>query len=217
LPGGLLIEHSIMLLEHSVMPMMHSIPLMAQDPTAPDPDRLVRQRLRSHRTARGWSLDELGTRTQLSPSTISRIETGHRRITLDQLRPLATALGTTIDALVDVSSEDDADVVIRPVRSEHSGVSTWPLTRPDNSGPIVAKMRLEPTTDPVKLVVHPGRDWFYVMSGTVVLYLADRRIKVARGQAAEFSTMSPHAMRADRGPAELISIFDRDGRDAHLA
>src|SRR6476469_6097138 len=99
---------------------------MTQDAT-PDPDLLVRQRLRSHRTARGWSLDELGARTQLSPSTISRIETGHRRITLDQLRPLAAALGTTIDALVDVSSEDDADIVIRPVRSEHGGVSTWPL------------------------------------------------------------------------------------------
>ena len=64
-------------------------------------DALVRQRIRGLRVARGWSLDELAARSYLSPSTLSRIETGHRRIALDQLAPIARALGTTLDQLVE--------------------------------------------------------------------------------------------------------------------
>jgi transcriptional regulator with XRE-family HTH domain len=63
-------------------------------------DALVRQRIRGLRMARGWSLDDLAARSYLSPSTLSRIETGHRRIALDQLTPIARALGITLDQLV---------------------------------------------------------------------------------------------------------------------
>ena len=104
-------------------------------------DGLVRQRIRGLRVARGWSLDDLAARCYLSPSTLSRIETGHRRIALDQLAPIARALGTTLDQLVE--SADDDDVVIRPQRDEARGVTTWMLTRePGPHGVTVAKMRI---------------------------------------------------------------------------
>ena len=81
-----------------------------------DLDGLVRERIRGLRVARGWSLDEMAARCHLSPSTLSRIETGHRRIALDQLAPIARVLGTSLDHLV--ASTDDGDVVIRPHRDE---------------------------------------------------------------------------------------------------
>src|SRR3981189_1287695 len=90
-------------------------------------DALVRKRIRGLRAARGWSLDDMAARCHLSPSTLSRIETGHRRIALDQLAPIARALGTTLDQLVE--SVDDDDVVIRPHRAEAPGVATVPPTR----------------------------------------------------------------------------------------
>ena len=106
-----------------------------------DLDGLVRQRIRGLRTARGWSLDDLAARCYLSPSTLSRIETGHRRIALDQLAPIARALGTTLDQLVE--SADDEDVVIRPHRDVVRGVTTWLLSRePGPHGVTVAKMRI---------------------------------------------------------------------------
>ena len=74
---------------------------------------VVRQRIRGLRLAHGWSLDALAARCHLSPSSLSRIETGGRRIALDQLTVIARALGTTLDQLVE-SAEDDDDVVIRP-------------------------------------------------------------------------------------------------------
>ena len=181
-------------------------------------DNLVRQRIRGLRTARGWSLDDLATRCYLSPSTLSRIETGHRRIALDQLAPIARALGTTLDQLVE--SVDDEDVVIRPQRDVTRGVTTWMLNgEPGPHGVSVAKMRITrpaPRRGSDELKVHPGRDWFTVLSGTVVLLLGERTILVRAGQAAEFSTMIPHAFGAHEGLAEVLCILDRDGQRDHL-
>lgn len=183
--------------------------------TAPDDiDALVRTRLRSLRHASGWSLDVLGERSNLSPSTISRIETGKRAISLDVLLPLARALQIDLESLLE-GDTDDPDVVIRPVPTNRPGVTTWPLSRPAGNT-ISLKMRLEPTETSARPRVHPGHDWFYVLDGRVQLTLGNRRIVVEAGEAAEFSTMTPHAIEALDGPTELIMVFDGDGHRAHL-
>lgn len=174
---------------------------------------VVRNRLRSLRTTLGYSLDELAERTNLSPSTISRIETGKRTIGLDVLVPLATALQVSLDTLLDV--HDDDDVVIRPSPTGTAGRTTWRLSRPDGRMTAV-KMQLAPASRKPEQRVHPGHDWFFVLDGRVRLWLGDREIEVETGEAAEFSTMTPHAFDALDGPAELIMIFDRDGVQAHL-
>ncbi len=183
-----------------------------------DVDRLVRMRIRGLRVARDWSLDDLAARCYLSPSTLSRIETGHRRISLDQLSSIARALGTTLDQLVESVADDD--VVIRPQRDEARGITTWMLSRePGPHGVTVAKMRITrpaPVRGTEELKVHPGQDWFTVLSGTIVLLLGERTIMVEAGQAAEFSTMVPHAFGAHGGPAEVLGIFDHDGQRTHL-
>ena len=183
-----------------------------------DLDGVVRQRIKGLRVALGWSLDELAARCYLSPSTLSRIETGHRRISLDQLSSIAQALGTTLDQLVESVAEDD--VVIRPQHDAQRGVTTWMLSRdPGPHGTTVARMRVtkpEPRRDTGELAVHPGMDWFTVLSGTIVLLLGERTIVVEAGQAAGFSTMIPHAFGARGGPAEMLGIFDHDGQRTHL-
>jgi transcriptional regulator with XRE-family HTH domain len=181
-----------------------------------DVEAVVRTRLRSLRTTLGYSLDELAERTNLSPSTISRIETGRRTIGLDVLVPLATALQVSLDALLDV--EGDEDVVIRPVPNRSGTRTTWLLSRPDGRT-MAAKVRLEPGEGPEARPsqrVHPGHDWFVVIEGRVRLWLGDRQIDVETGEAAEFATMTPHAFSALDGPAELVMIFDRDGQHAHV-
>jgi transcriptional regulator with XRE-family HTH domain len=179
-------------------------------------DAIIRARLRGLREARGWSLDALAARCHLSASTLSRIETGHRRISIDQLVPIARELGTTLDQLVEPVGTDD--VVIRPRHDIGRGDQiTWMLTRGDEPhGLAVAKMRITATRPRRDQRVHPGYEWFTVLSGTIRLQLGERVILVEAGQAAQFSTMSPHAVTAADGPAEIIVIFDRDGRRAHL-
>ncbi|AWK12277.1 XRE family transcriptional regulator [Streptomyces spongiicola] len=178
-----------------------------------DIEALARARLRSMRTTLGYSLDELGRLTNLSPSTISRVETGRRALSLDVLVPLANALQMSFDVLFEVP--DDDDVVIRPVAHSSGTRTTWPLSRPDGRT-VAMKMRLEPSGTPPSRRVHPGHDWFLVLEGRVRLWLGDRRIDVDAGEAAEFATMVPHAFTALDGPAELIMVFDRDGQRAHV-
>jgi mannose-6-phosphate isomerase-like protein (cupin superfamily) len=98
-------------------------------------------------------------------------------------------------------------VVIRQQLDQVRGMTTWMLTRERAPhGVTVAKMRITAPARPVgtgELGVHPGRDWFTVLSGTARLQLGDRTILVEPGHAAEFSTMARH--RSPRRP----------GRDPH--
>lgn len=191
----------------------HTILRMKQDI-----DLLIRQRIRALRLARGWSLDALAGACFLSPSTLSRIETGDRRIALDQLVPIARALETTLDELV--SSQEDEDVVIRPEPAHHANVTTWMLSRDRAAaGVVVVKTRVGAgaALAPVPQV-HPGWEWFTVLSGRAHLELGDRVLIVEAAEAAEFSTMVPHRISAapDSGDLEILSIFNRDGQRAHL-
>jgi transcriptional regulator with XRE-family HTH domain len=179
-----------------------------------DMEQVVRVRLRSLRNTLGLSLDELATRTNLSASTISRVETGKRTISLDVLLPLARALNVDLDSLLDVSNDDD--VVIRPSPSPKAdGVTTWMLSRA-TATTIAMKMRLEPTEQAPPQQVHPGHDWFVVIEGRVRLLLGDRELTIETGEAAEFATMTPHAIAALDEPAEVVMVFDRDGQRAHV-
>lgn len=194
----------------------------SHSPGAPDPDpqdtRLeatVRQRLRSLRVARGWSLEDMARRSGIGASTISRIETGHRRIALDQVVSLARVLETTIDDLF--AEVEGEDVIIRPIRDDVRGAVHWQLTRPDDpSGRFVSKMRIPASKKAPELQVHPGRDWFYVLDGAARLVLGQREHLVRTGQAVEFDTMTPHWIAGYGGPVEVLMIFDRHGRQAHL-
>lgn len=176
---------------------------------------VVRQRLRSLRVARGWTLDDLARRSNIGASTISRIETGHRRLAIDNLADLARALEMTVDELL--AEDSGEDVVIRPTRARAGTAVQWRLSRPhDPSGRVVAKMRIRPSKKRPDPQVHPGRDWFYVLEGAVRLLLGDREFLVEAGQAAEFDTMTPHWIAGYGSPVEILTIFDRDGEHAHL-
>ncbi|TQM35762.1 helix-turn-helix domain-containing protein [Pseudonocardia cypriaca] len=179
-----------------------------------DLDGLVRKRIRALRVAQGWSLDELAARARLSPSSLSRIENGHRRLALDQLVTLARALDTSLDQLVETATDD---VVSQPMIDGTHGLMRWPIR--SEPGMIVMRQRLTdpPPDNPARMRAHPGREWIVVLSGTAVLLLGHRRFRVETNQSAEFPTMLPHAIGAEGGPCEILGIFDRDARRGHRA
>jgi len=173
-------------------------------------DNLVR--IRALRVAHGWSLEDLAERARLSPSTLSRIETGARRIALDQLVTLARALDTSLDQLVETATDD---VITNPVHDAARGLLRWPVRAEPGVTVIRQRMTDPPPDSPSRLRAHPGREWLVVLSGAAVLLLGDRRFRVETNQAAEFPTMSPHAIGAAGGPCEILGIFDRDARRGH--
>lgn len=177
-----------------------------------DLDGLVRMRIRALRVAQGWSLEELAARAKLSPSSLSRIETGQRRLALDQLVVIARALDTSLDQLVETDTDD---VVVNPVLDGAHGLMRWSIKAEPGLTVMRQRMAGPPPDSPARLRAHAGREWLVVLSGTAVLLLGDRRLRVETNQAAEFPTMLPHAIGAAGGPCEILGIFDRDARKGH--
>ncbi|SES16385.1 transcriptional regulator, XRE family with cupin sensor [Lentzea xinjiangensis] len=179
-----------------------------------DLDGLVRKRIRALRVAQGWSLDELATRARLSPSSLSRIENGQRRLALDQLVTLARALDTSMDQLVETDTDD---VIVSPMIDGAHGTMRWPIKAEPGMTVMRQRMTNPPPDNPASLRAHAGREWLVVLSGVAVLLLGHRRIRVETNQAAEFPTMLPHAIGTAGGPCEVLGIFDREARRGHNA
>ena len=176
-----------------------------------DLDSLVRKRIRALRIAQGWSLEELATRARLSQSSLSRIENGQRRLALDSLVTIARALDTTLDQLVETAADD---VIASPAIDAAHGLMRWSI-RADPGVTVVRQRLVEPPESPSRMRAHPGREWLVVLSGTAVLLLGNRRLRVEANQSAEFPTMLPHELGAEGGPCEVLIIFDRDARRGH--
>jgi transcriptional regulator with XRE-family HTH domain len=175
-------------------------------------ESLVRKRIRALRVAQGWSLGELATRANVSQSTLSRIENGQRRLALDQLVTLARALDTSLDQLVETASDD---VVTSPTIDSAHGVMRWTVKGDPGMSVVRQRITQPPPDNPARMRAHPGREWLVVLSGTAVLMLGHRRLRVETNQAAEFPTMLPHAIGTAGGPCEILGIFDRDARRGH--
>lgn len=170
---------------------------------------LVGSRLRRVREQRGLLLTEAATLTGMSKSTLSRLETGKRKPSLELLLPLAQAYRVPLDDLVGAPEVGDPRIRLKPRRA--NGRTVLPLTRP---GGIQAWKIVIPTTqsDPA-LRAHDGFEWLYVLSGRMRLILGDQDLVLEVGEAAEFDTQVPHWFGGTgEGPAEVLSIFGRPGQ-----
>src|SRR5689334_10585985 len=103
-------------------------------------DARVRRRLRALRAERGLTLAQVAERANLDVSTLSRLETGKRRLALDHIPALAAALGVTADALLGSAPPPDPRVRGRARRFE--GMTMWPLSRESAGGLHTYKMRV---------------------------------------------------------------------------
>ncbi|SBT42688.1 helix-turn-helix domain-containing protein [Micromonospora narathiwatensis] len=176
----------------------------------------VGPRLRALRQQRNTTLAELSASTGISVSTLSRLESGTRRPTLELLLPLARAHGVTLDELVDAPPTGDPRIHLRPI-TRH-GMIMLPLTR--RAGGIQAYKLVIPAgthrnePDPQ---THEGYEWLYVLNGRLRLVLGDQDLLLSPGEAAEFDTRVPHWFgAADAEPVEFLSLFGRQGERAHL-
>ncbi|WP_223874301.1 helix-turn-helix domain-containing protein [Salinispora mooreana] len=174
----------------------------------------VGPRLRALRRQRGTTLTDLSTETGVSVSTLSRLESGTRRPTLELLLPLARAHGVTLDELVGAPPTGDPRIHLRPV-TRH-GMTVLPLTR--RVGGIqafkliipISKREPEPKT-------HDGYEWLYVLNGRLRLLLGEHDLVLTPGEAAEFDTRVPHWFGvAEEQPVEILSLFGQQGERAHL-
>lgn len=177
----------------------------------------VGPRLKQLRQRRDLTLTDLATETGISTSTLSRLEAGLRRPTLEQLLPLARAHGVTLDELVDAPPTGDPRVNLRPIPTD-DGRTILPLSR--RPGGIQAYKFILPAgrddAEP-ELRTHEGFDWAFVLNGRLRLVLGDRDLILKPGEAAEFDTRTPHWFGAtSSGPVEFLSLVGKQGERAHV-
>ena len=176
----------------------------------------ARNRLRALRTEQGLTLAQVAERAHLDVSTLSRLESGKRRLALDHLPHLAAALGVTTDDLL--GSAPVADPRVRGEPQEHDGLTMWPLTNRTSAGLNAYKIQIHATRNrpPEELRVHEGHDWLYVVDGRMRLVLGDADLVIEPGEAVEFTTWTPHWFGVVDEPVEVIALLGTHGERLHL-
>lgn len=176
----------------------------------------VGPRLRALRQQRGVTLAQLAASTGISVSTLSRLESGGRRPTLELLLPLARAHQVALDELVGAPETGDPRIRPRPVT--RNGMTWLPLTR--RPGGLQAFKMIVPVSVPEGVPqqqVHEGYDWLYVLSGRLRLLLGEHDFVLTEGEVAEFDTRTPHWFaNPGPGPAEVLGLFGPQGERMHV-
>jgi transcriptional regulator with XRE-family HTH domain len=174
----------------------------------------VGPRLRALRRQRGATLAELSKLTGISVSTLSRLESGGRKPTLELLLALARAYRVPLDELAGAPAPDDPRVPIRPVR--RNGRTLIPLTR-QPGGIRAYKMIVPPGEAEGEQQSHEGYEWMYVLTGRLRLRLGEHDVVMKPGEAAEFDTRTPHSFgSAGPDPVELLTLFGPQGERIHI-
>jgi transcriptional regulator with XRE-family HTH domain len=186
---------------------MHEIP----DQLSADLIKLGR-RLRELRKERGWRLEDLAERTNLSRAYLSRLESGERQPSLGALFSVAQAYGVTLSSLFEPEPEAKHGVIVRAADS--------PVQR--GNGLFYANLSKGSWTfnlQPLRIVVpaereerelyqHEGEQWLYVLSGLLGLKIGEEEEFVLEpGDAAHFDADNPHQLTAlDGRDAEVILV-----------
>jgi transcriptional regulator with XRE-family HTH domain len=169
----------------------------------------VGPRLKRLREQRRMTLTGVATSTGISKSTLSRLETGGRRPTLELLLALSHVYRVPLDDLVAAPEEGDPRIHLKPGRvkgrtvipltRQPEGMQAWKIVIP------TSKVTPEPRS-------HDGYEWIYVLSGHLRFVLGDQDWVLGSGEVAEFDTQVPHWFGSTGDePAEILSIFGRPG------
>jgi transcriptional regulator with XRE-family HTH domain len=152
--------------------------------------------------------------TGISKSTLSRLETGQRRPTLELLLALSRTYRVPLDDLVGAPDVGDPRIRLKPghvkgrtvipLTMQPDGMQAWKIVIP------AGKFDAEPRA-------HDGHEWIYVLAGRLRLVLGDEDWVLEPGEVAEFDTGKPHWFGSTgAGPVEILSIFARPGESMRV-
>ncbi|MFH9355065.1 helix-turn-helix domain-containing protein [Kitasatospora sp. NPDC017646] len=172
-------------------------------------------RLRAAREQRGVTLTGVSCATGICPSTLSRIETGRRKPTLEVLLQLSKEYGVSLDELAGTAPAPAAEPRATAPLSFGDDKAVLPLTR--YVGGLHAHKHVLPApADPSarpRQVSHDGYEWLCVLYGRLRLALGDQELVLTAGDVAEFDTRTPHgvANAGSGGPVEYLVMFGPQG------
>src|SRR4029077_8509314 len=162
------------------------------------------------RTERGWSLDQLATRSGVSKGVLVALEQGRSNPNLATLARISDAFGVPVTRLVELTSEREVRITgAREARVLWHGPS-------GGTGTILGATEAPWAAELWRWTVQPGEGWggdahtpanrelVWVVSGMVTLTVAGRAYQVQAGDCARFPGSVPHAYRNEG--AEPVSL-----------
>ena len=187
---------------------------MEDQPTVGAVIEQIGPRLRRARDKRDVSLAALARATGVSTSTLSRLESGQRKPSLELLLPITTALGIGLDEIV--AAPRVVDPRVAPESTDNGGRTLIPLSR--HPGKPRAYKMVIPARDAEPFPrAHEGHEWLYVLRGRLRVRLGDHEFVMGAGEAAEFDCRIPHWFgAAGRGSVEILSLFGAHGERIHV-
>lgn len=166
-------------------------------------------RLKRVRTQRSVTLTALAAETGISKSTLSRLEAGERKPSLELLLPIARSHRIALDDLIGAPEFGDARIRLTP--RIRNGRVFVPLTE-NPRGMHAWKVVIPPEPGEPEMRTHGGFEWLYVLAGRLRLILGEKDITMTPGEVAEFDTGLPHWFgSANDHPVEILSLLSRQG------
>lgn len=198
-----------------------------------EPDALdgIGPRLREERMRSGLSQRELARRLGLSASLISQLESGQSRPSVGTLYSIVTELGLSIDSVIrgdgDVPANgSDGDVRIgrspvvrpgtRPAIDLDSGVRWEELAADREEGVdfLLAIYEVGGASTPDRsLMRHHGREFGYVVSGTLGIQIGFQEFEVGPGHSIAFDSTTPHRL-FNKGDVPVQAVWFVVGRES---
>jgi transcriptional regulator with XRE-family HTH domain len=169
--------------------------------------------LQSLRAERGWSLDQLASRSGVSKGVLVALEQGRSNPSLATLARIGDAFGVPVTRLVDVSDEP----VVRITGPEQARV-LW-RGEAGGTGTIIAATEPPWAVELWRWTLQPGerfggdahgpasKEMAWVESGTVALTVAGRRYDIPASRCARFPGSLPHFYANEGSELALITMI----------
>ena len=175
----------------------------------------VGERIKSYRENLNMSIADLATKSGVTESVVSAIESGEVLPALGVLTKLSRALGQRLgtfmddqfkpDPIVTRASDQTADADGKTVAGRSYCYRSLALGKPDrHMDPFHIELSAEGDD---KLSSHEGEELIICKSGEVELVYGEERITLAPGDTAYYNSVVKHTVRAVGGkPATIYGI-----------
>lgn len=193
----------------------------------------IGDRLREQRTRAGLSQRELARRLGLSSSLISQLESGQSKPSVGTLYAIVTELGVSLDRIIRGQEFDDhngeapqpaapakdGSPVVHPADRQAidlaSGVRWEQLTaeRERDVDFLEAIYEVGGTSTPEdSLMRHEGREYGYIVSGTLGIQIGFEEFELQPGDSIAFDSTRPHRL-FNTGDEPVHAIWFVTGRE----
>lgn len=189
------------------------------EPASTTPDRVGR-RLHALRAERGLTLEQLAELAGLTRGYLSLLERDLKRPSLAALVRIADGLQTEVSSLFAGQDTSRAEYVLYRHRQSSSDAQTERLPMvplaASRSGKIMEPFFLSPSFNPLQRVTHSGEELIVVLSGEVVVNLANEELTLGVNDSLYFTASVEHRLRSlGDVRARVLVVVSRGERTRH--